>query len=177
MSLMHEARVRGASQSLEAASHALLGFLNAMPQDAAMEPLVGGWTPAAHVWHVGLVNDVFRAILRGEAPLVVEPGVPDISDDRWNFSVPPPIAAPDFMMPPLDVPPGAAATLVRESVARLRPEIESLDPARASLTVQIPWARVSVYQLVEWAGGHTLRHLAQVGRELHQSALRTPVVA
>lgn len=140
MTLMHDARVRGAVLSLEASSHALLGFVNAMPESMATDPLVGGWTPAAHVYHVGLVNDVFGAILRGEAPLVIEPGLPDISDDRWNFTVPPAVAAPDFMVPPLDVRPGAAANLVRESVSRLRPAIASLDPVRGSQTVQIPWA-------------------------------------
>ena len=48
-------------------------------------------------------------------------------------------------------------------------------PAQGALCVQLPWNKISVYQMSEWATGHTLRHLSQVGRELHQSTLRAPI--
>lgn len=175
MSAMHNARVRSASLSLEAATQAILGFVDAMPESRTTEPLVGGWTPAAHVCHVALTNEVFSGILAGNGPIAAAPGVSDFTDAQWNFNAPPAAAAPDILLPPPDARRGAAATRLRESVARLRPLIESVDPARATLTVQLPWARVSVYQVVEWSAGHTLRHLSQIGRELHLSVLRSPV--
>lgn len=175
MATMHDARVRSASLSLEAATQAMLGFVNAMPELLATEPLVGGWTPAAHVWHVSLTNDVFSGILTGDGPIVAGPGVSDFPDDQWSFEAPPRVASPDILLPPADARPAAAAARLRESVARLRPLVESLDPAAGTLTVQLPWARVSVYQVVDWAAGHTLRHLSQIGRERHLSVLRMPV--
>ena len=175
MSSMHDARVRAASLSLDAATQAILSFVNAVPESKATEALVGGWTPAGHVWHVALTNDVFGGILTGRGPITAAPGISEFTDAEWNFNAPPRATAPDILLPPPDADRDVAARRLRESVTRLRPLIESLDPALATQTVQLPWARVSVYQVVEWATGHTLRHLSQVGREMHLSASRTPV--
>lgn len=174
MSLMHDARVRGAAVSLEAATDALLSFIDRLPEAATTEPLVGGWTPAGHVWHVALTNDVFSGVLRDDGPITAAPGTSDFTDAQWSFAAPPPAVAPGILIPPPDARPAAAAQRLRESVALLRPLIQALDPALANQTVQLPWARVSVYQMVEWGAGHTLRHLSQVGRELHLSGLRAP---
>ena len=175
MSDTHDARVRSASLALEAATRAILGFVDAMPELRTAAPLIGGWTPAAHVWHVALTNDVFSGILTGDGPIQAGPGMSDFADAQWSFNAPPLVPSPDILLPPPDARRDAAATRLRESVARLRPLIETVDPAHATLTVQLPWARVSVYQVVEWSAGHTLRHLSQIGRELHLSVLRTPV--
>lgn len=172
---MHDARVRAAALSLEAATQAILGFVNTMPESRATDVLVGGWTPAGHVWHVALTNDVFTGILTGRGPLTAGPGVSDFPDAEWNFNAPARAAAPDILLPPADARRDSAERRLRESATRLRPPIESLDPVLATQTVQLPWARVSVYQVVEWAAGHTLRHLSQVGREMHLSVSRTPV--
>lgn len=175
MSATHDARVRSASLSLEAATQAILGFMDAMPELRTAEPLIGEWTPAAHVWHVALTNDVFSGILTGGGPILAAPGTPDFTDAQWSFNAPPLVPSPDILLPPPDARRAPAVAKLRESVARLRPLIESLDRGRATLTVQLPWARVSVYQVVEWSAGHTLRHLSQIGRELHLSVLRSPV--
>lgn len=176
MSAMHDARVRAASLSLEAATQAILSFVDAMPESRTTEALVGGWTPAGHVWHVSLTDDVFTGILTGRGPITAGPGVSDFSDAEWNFNAPARAAAPDILLPPGDARRALASRRLRESVATLRPLIESLDPDLATQTVQLPWARVSVYQVVEWAAGHTLRHLSQVGREMHLSVSRSAVV-
>ena len=42
--------------------------------------------------------------------------------------------------------------------------------------VRLPWAAVSVYQMCEWAAGHTVRHIAQLNRELHYGATQVVVV-
>jgi hypothetical protein len=176
MSLTHDARLRGATLSLEAATHALAGFIELLPEQIAASRLIGGWTPAAHVWHVALTNDLMGAVMRGDAPIQAVPGVPDFTDEQWSFASPPVGPAPDVLVPPLDVTASAAVKRLQASAAPLRPVIESLETQRAVLTVQLPWGCVSVYQLAEWAGGHTLRHLSQIGRELHVSALRAPAI-
>jgi len=177
MSAIHDARIHAASLALEAATRAMLGFLDAMPEQPATEPLVGGWTPAGHVYHVALTNDAFSGILRGDGPIRAEPGLSDFSDTEWSFNSPPLVPAPDFLLPPPGATRAAAAARLRESVTQLRPLIETLNPALATETVQLPWARISVYQVVDWAAGHTLRHLAQVGRERHLSVLRGAAVS
>jgi hypothetical protein len=172
---MHDARVRAASLSLEAATQAILGFVNAMPESKATDVLVGGWTPAGHIWHVALTNEVFIGILTGRGPITAGPGTSDFADAAWSFNAPPNCTAPDILLPPPDARRDAAARRLGESVTRFRPLIEALDPSLATQTVQLPWARVSVHQVVEWAAGHTLRHLSQVGREMHLSVSGAPV--
>jgi DinB family protein len=175
MSLIHDRRVRAAAMSLEAATGAFLRFLDTLPESVTAEPLVGGWTPSGHACHLALTNDVFAGVLKGGAgctgPIAAFEGTSDFSDAQWNFDAPPRVAAPAILVPPAGVTRQDAARLLRESAARLRPLIESMTPAQGALCVQLPWNKVSLYQMTEWAAGHTLRHLSQVGRELHQSTL------
>jgi hypothetical protein len=168
----HDARVFGALVLLESATEALLRFVAALPPSVATDTLVGGWTPAAHVWHVALTNDVFSGVLRGDGPITAASGDSDFTDAQWSFNSPPPVEAPGILMPPADASPSVAAERLHDSATRLRPLIEALDPSRGIETVQLPWGRISVYQMTEWAAGHTLRHLSQVGRELQRSAGR-----
>lgn len=79
---------------------------------------------------------------------------------------------PPILIPPSAIGCGEAAALLRESGARLRPALAALDPQLAVHCVRLPWATVSVYQMCEWAAGHTLRHIAQVNREMHIAATR-----
>ncbi len=175
MTAMHDLRIRAAVRSLEAATTALIGFADALPESLTTERLPGGWTPAGHVWHVALTNDVFSGVIKGDGPLRAVSGTSDFTDAQWNFNVPPTVAAPGILIPPADAQRVTAAKRLRESVARLRPLVESLAPDQGTLCVQLPWNTISLYQMTEWAAGHTLRHLSQVGRELHLSALRVPV--
>lgn len=171
MTALHDARVLGALVSLDSATRALVSFVGGIPDALTVAPLPGGWTPAGHVWHLAITHDVFSGALTGEGPITARPGTPDFTDAQWNFNAPPPSAAPDFLVPPRDTTAPSAVARLHESVERLRPLIQQLDAERAVETVQLPWGRVSVYQMSEWAGGHTLRHLSQVGRELHRSVL------
>jgi hypothetical protein len=54
----------------------------------------------------------------------------------------------------------------------LRPAIATLDPELARHCVRLPLASISVYQMCEWASGHTVRHLTQVNRELQIAVMR-----
>lgn len=173
MSAGHDARVRGAVVLLESATDALLGFVDALPEAVATGQLIGGWTPASHVWHVALTNDVFSGVLRGDGPIAATDGRSDFTDTQWTFASPPPAVAPGILVPPADATPQTAAERLQDSVARLRPLIARLDPALGTETVQLPWGRITVYQMTEWSSGHTLKHLSQIGRELHRTAART----
>jgi hypothetical protein len=176
MSLNHAQRITAAATALDAATAAFLAFLNGLPEGTSLQPLLGGWTPAGHAAHLALTNEVFVSVLKGGAgcsgPVKPFEGTSDYSDSTWNMDAPPPAMAPPILMPPAGIGRADAATQLRESAARLRPAIATLDPALALYCVRLPWAAVSVYQMCEWASGHTVRHIVQVNRELQLGVMQ-----
>lgn len=183
MNSNHQTRVAAAATSLEAMTAAFLAYLNHLPEATAAQPLPGGWTPSEHAAHLALTNEVFHSVLQGGAgctgPIAAFPGTSAFSDAQWHLDAPPaPVQAPSILLAPSGISRTAAAAQLRASVARLSPAIASLDPALAVQCVQLPWATVSVYQMCEWGGGHTSRHLGQVNRELQLAAIgRAPVAS
>jgi hypothetical protein len=173
MGAAHSDRMAAAATSLDAATAAFLAFLDRLPEDVAMQALPQRWTPAGHAAHVALTNDVFFGVLHGGGPLAAFEGTSDFPDDRWSMDAPPGgVVAPGILIPAPGVAPTAAAAQLRASAARLKPAIAALDPMRATLCVRLPWNVVSLYQMCEWGGGHTMRHLSQVNRELQLAAAR-----
>ena len=148
-------------------------FSTALPEPVAVQSLPARWTPAGHASHLALTNDVFYGVLTGGGPLAAFAGQSEFPDDKWSMDAPPTgVVAPGILIPPPGLGRAAAAAQLRASAARLKPAMAALDDTRAALCVQFPWNVVSVYQMCEWAGGHTLRHLSQVNRELQLAAAR-----
>lgn len=176
MSLNHAQRVTAAATALDAATAAFLSFLNGLPESTSLQPLPGGWTPAGHAAHLALTNDVFCSVLKGGAgctgPIAPFEGPSDYSDGTWSMDAPPPAMAPPILIPPAGIGVAEASAQLRESVARLRPATAALDPTLARYCVRLPWAAVSVYQMCEWASGHTVRHIVQINRELQIGVMR-----
>lgn len=167
----HEARITAADRSLAASTAAFIAYLEQLPDRLAVESLPGGWTPAGHASHLTLTNDVFLGVLRGTGPLTAFEAVSDFSDERWHLDAPPTgVVAPSILVPPSGIGCVEAIAQLRASIARLRPAITALDPTLAKQCVRLPWNVVSVYQMTEWAGGHTVRHLRQISRELQLAA-------
>ena len=175
----HPQRVANAATAFDAATQAFLSFLNGISEQARTQPLPGGWTPAGHAAHLALTNDVFHSVVKGgpgcTGPIAPFEGTSDYSDETWNMDAPPPAMAPPILIPPMGLGCEEAATLLRESVARLRPALAMLDPQLAVHCVRLPWATVSVYQMCEWAAGHTVRHIAQINRELQLGVMQAAV--
>lgn len=176
MSLNHAQRVTAAATAFDAATAAFLSFLNGLPESTTRRPLPGGWTPAGHGAHLALTNDVFLSVLKSGAgcsgPIAPYEGTSDFTDDTWNMDAPPPAMAPPILIPPAGISRADALDQLRESAARLRPALATLDPKLARYCVRLPWAAVSVYQMCEWASGHTVRHIVQVNRELQLGVMR-----
>jgi hypothetical protein len=173
MTSVHNDRVTAAMTLLDASTAACLAFLDQLPETLAVQALPERWTPAGHAAHVALTNNVFVGVLQGGGLLTAIEGTSDFPDEQWSMDVPPRgVIAPGILIPPSGIGRAAAAAQLRESVARLKPAIASLDETRAALCVRLPWNVVSVYQMTEWASGHTLRHLAQVNRDLQLAASR-----
>lgn len=173
MRSVHKDRVNAAITLLDASTAAFLAFLDHLPETLAVQALPERWTPAGHAAHVALTNNVFVGVLQGGGPLTAVEGISDFPDAKWSMDAPPSgVVAPGILIPPEGIGRAAAAAQLRESAARLKPAIASLDEKRAALCVRLPWNVVSVYQMSEWASGHTLRHLAQVNRDLQLAASR-----
>ena len=168
MGSAHRDRVTAAWNSLDAPQRRR-SWHSSTPcrRPVAVQSLPGRWTPAGHASHVALTNDVFFGVLEGGGPIAAFAGQSEFPDDKWSMDAPPRgVVAPGILIPAPGIGRAAAAAQLRASAARLRPAIASLDEKRAALCVRLPWNVVSLYQMSEWAGGHTLRHLAQVNRDL-----------
>jgi hypothetical protein len=165
-------RLQSAASSLHASSSAFSAFLRGLAPERAVLPLPGGWSPAAHVLHVAMTNEAFAAVLAGTVPLTVDDEPSYYGDTDWSFAAPPPAVAPPLIMPDLAVTPEVAAARLAESAAALATAIGFQSPAGLRRRVHLPWGRISFLQMCEWATGHTLRHVSQVGRELQLAAAR-----
>lgn len=177
MSFNHMQRVTAAATAMDAATAAFLSFLQGLPESTRLQPLPGGWTPAGHAAHLALTNDVFFSVVNGGAgctgPIAPYEGTSDYSDSTWNMDAPPPAMAPPILIPPAGIGCADASAHLRQSASRLGPAIAALDPTLAKYCVRLPWASVSVYQMCEWAAGHTVRHIVQVNRELQSGVMRS----
>lgn len=175
MVTLHEVRIAAARTSLRAASEAFVSYLAELPDEVATRALPGGWTPAGHGSHLALTNDVFRSVLNHgpscPSPLPPFQGTSDFTDEAWNFDAPPKVPAPSILIPPAGVSRAQAIGQLRDAVRQLDATMALVRPATGALVVQLPWAVVSLYQMCEWAGGHTMRHLSQVNRELQLAAV------
>lgn len=170
----HDTRITAAVTSLESATAAFIAYLAQLPEAVTVATLPGGWTPAGHAAHLALTNSVFVGVITGGGPLTPGPGTSDFSDGRWNLDAPPTdVIAPSILVPPAGIGRSDALANLRQSVDRLSSAIKSIDPALAATCVKLPWAMVSLYQMAEWGGGHTMRHLTQVSRELQLAATRS----
>ncbi|MGH9411115.1 MAG: DinB family protein [Vicinamibacterales bacterium] len=179
MQFDHAQRVTAAAEAAEIATATYLAFLDAMPERETMRPLAGGWTPAQHAGHLALTADVFRgAILGGPACCGVEPfaGSSDFPDEAWSMDTPPPAVAPPIIVAPSTITRREASAHLRQAIAELSPAIRAMTLDRGRMAVQLPWAVVSVYQMAEWASGHTIRHITQVNRERQQGIMRSVTV-
>ncbi len=168
-----EVRTRAASVALASSTAALLNYVDALPVETTEARLPGGWTPAGHVWHVAATHDIFVGTIDGTGPLPAFVGTSAFDDAEWNFNAPPLVAAPGLIVPPDGVRRDHARMKLVDSVRRLTVAIESLRAEQAELCVQLPWAPVTLMQMCEWGAGHTLRHLGQIGRELHAGTVRS----
>src|SRR5437764_1207049 len=134
-----QARTAAAASTVLSAVAAFRSFLESLPPEIATAPLPGGWSPAGHAWHVGTTNGVFATSLRGAGPLWPFDGASEFDENRWNFSAPPSVAAPDFLMPPAGIGLADALTLMALSAEQLAPAIAAVPTEHMTKCVQLPW--------------------------------------
>ena len=152
----------------EATGEITVALVRALEEAAQFCPPGGGWSATQIGYHVGLTNEWFAGAFSRTGVTLPFRGESDFDDHSWNLDAPPMgVEAPGLLQPPLRVTRHEAVERIRSSAKRLSPLLEQLTPEDGSeMCVQVPWATISLYQLAEWAGGHTLRHLGQMRRAL-----------
>jgi hypothetical protein len=162
----HETRITGAIAELRAQTEDLIAVLGTLPDNAAVKPRDDSvWSAAQIGLHVALTNEAFSTVLLRQGPLPVVRVPSDYPDDRWSLDAPPSVAAPSFLVP-------RSGVRGDEAVERVRASAHAMESAMQRVTaddmvdwaVALPWGTVSLYQLCEWSGGHTRRHVAQIRR-------------
>ena len=173
MSLNHAQRITAAATALDAATAAFLAFLNGLPENAPSSRsrrLDAGRTrrpPCADERGVSQRREGWRRLQRPRRAIRRHVGFRRHDLEHGCAASSDGAADPD----PAGRRGRGRKTRSCASPPRLRPAIATLDPALALYCVRLPWAAVSVYQMCEWASGHTVRHIVQVNRELQIAAM------
>jgi hypothetical protein len=144
----------------------MIAALERLNDAAAIHPPAGGgWTPAQIGYHVVMTNDFLAGILTGAIPRAV-PAPPGFQENSSLFSgLPDRVTTFPALEPPAAATRAEAIAKLRESTAQTVKAIEGLTADRASgQVVEFPFGRISLYQLVEFIGGHVMRHHAQLQR-------------
>jgi DinB family protein len=162
-----ETRIAGAIACLREQTSDLITVLHSMPEMVAIRPAHDGvWSAAQIGHHVALTNEAFSTVLLRHGPLPVIRASSDYPDDQWTVDAPPMgVSAPAILVPPADVERDSAMDRIRAAAHRMESAMTSLSADDlADWAVALPWGTVSLYQLCEWGGGHTRRHVAQIRR-------------
>lgn len=160
----HRDRIRAIAQELAAANQRLLDALGALDEQAATAgPADGGWNASMIGVHVAMTNEWIAAVLRGDAPGAEAP--PAEFNESWaSVIIPEKVQTFPQLVPPLDARRSAALERLAASGALTAAALDALGEERAGMCVHLPFGTLSLYQLAEFVGRHSDRHLAQLQR-------------
>jgi|SRR5581483_2274017 len=173
-SLQHCDRVSCLVQCFTEATEELVFTLERCSEESAQYcPRSGGWSATQIGLHVALTNEWFAGAFSRTGVTLPFRGESDFDDESWNLDAPPMgVTAPALLVPPVQVSRRDEIERIRTSAIGLSPLLAQLTPEDgAQMCVQVPWSTISLYQLAEWAGGHSLRHLGQMRRVLAEFAV------
>ena len=167
--IYHAQRVRRLLECFHTATKEItLTLEQALEAATQYYPRNGGWSATQIGYHAGLTLDWFAGAFGRTGATLPFRGESDFPDEYWNLDAPPMgVQVPAILQPPSRVSRQEAVECIRKSAERLHPFLRDLTAEDgAEMCVTVPWATISLYQLAEWAGGHTLRHLGQMRRAL-----------
>ncbi len=160
----HDLRIAEILEGTSAAESRFRDAVRGISDSAALLPgQGGGWNAAEIAMHVAITNEWIAGVLSGE----IQSAQPAPAGFRENWDA---IVIPDTMKTfPSLVPPGGVTrqqalnhlTLSDESV---QTAIRDMSEARAQYVVILPFGTLSLYQVAEFAGMHTNRHMMQLER-------------
>lgn len=167
----HYARLTHLRESFAAANEGLVARLRAADHHAAdAVPVGGGWSPSQIGWHVAAVTTRFAALVAGDAP-GAQPLPAGFAEREWATvaaAIPDRIEASRAVAPPAGVGRDEAVAALERSAVELARALDRLTPERGGgFGVTHPLVgTITIYQLVDWAATHVVRHTRQVERAL-----------
>jgi hypothetical protein len=160
----HHERIHSIAQELAAANHRLIQALVGVDDRAAsLGPPDGGWSAARIGMHVAITNEWITAVLRGTAPGAEPP--PSGFNESWTgVAIPEKVQTFPHLVPPPDAQRAAALERLAASGDETATVLAGMSAERAGMCVHLPFGTLSLYQLAEFIGQHSDRHLAQLQR-------------
>ena len=160
----HAERIESIAVELTAANQRLIDALQATGAEAAVQnPPDGGWNAARIGVHVAVTTGWVCAVLRGDAPGAQ--AAPAGFTESWtNVVIPAKVQTFPQLVPPEDARFADALEALERSAAEASAALRGLSEERAAMCVSLPFGTLSLYQLAEFIGLHSDRHLAQLQR-------------
>lgn len=160
----HAERIESIAAELAAANTRLVNALQSMGPDAAVQnPPDGGWNAARIGVHVAITNGWVCAVLRGDAP-GAQPAPEGFSESWSNITIPGRVQTFPQLVPPEGATHADALRGLELAAPQVASAVRGLSEERATMCVPLPFGTLSLYQLAEFVGLHSDRHLAQLQR-------------
>jgi hypothetical protein len=100
-------------------------------------------------------------VLVGDAP-GARPTPEGFSESWSNISIPDRVQTFPQLVPPTDATVADALHQLERAAGRVSAGVRGLSEERATMCVNLPFGTLSLYQLAEFIGRHSDRHLAQL---------------
>lgn len=161
----HPERVRSIINAFTDSQDQLLAELDARSdQHITRAPAAGGWSATQIGWHVGQTNEWIAAVLSGALP-AAQPAPDGFREQAWgSMKIPEKIQTFPQLEPPAAVSRAEANAKIRNAMDQLVAALHSLSEEKARHVVNLPFGTLSLYQIGEFAAGHTERHIGQLKR-------------
>ena len=162
----HLARVRHLRETFAEANERLVARLRRVePAAAERPPQDGGWSASQIGWHVAAVTTRFADLVSGDVQGVSIPA--GFVEREWTAivkAIPDRLRAAKGTEPPPRVSRDQAVAALETSAIRLARALDRLTAERAAslgITHPIVGGTINLYQVVEWATAHVIRHNKQ----------------
>lgn len=169
MASEHARRIETLRAGFDEAHRRLTTRLRGAAADPA--PAAGeGWTAAQIGAHVAAVTGQFAAVVSGEVTAM--PFGPEFRERPWPeiaAGIPERLSAPAAAQPPDAITMAEALELLDAAAARMHRALDGLTAERGAshgISHRIVGGPISLYQVVEWATAHIIRHNQQAKRVL-----------
>lgn len=160
----HDERIESIASDVAAANTRLVSALQAIPPEAAEQnPPDGGWNAARIGVHVAITNEWVCAVLRGDAP-AAQPAPEGFNENWASIAVPDRVQTFPQLVPPEDATLADALHRLELADEQVSTTVRGLSEERGCMCVTLPFGTLSLYQLAEFIGLHSGRHLAQLQR-------------
>jgi hypothetical protein len=164
--MSHQERVSAQEAAFNAAMRTFEERIGSLDDQTAMRPPAdGGWTPAQIAWHVGQTNELLAAVISGAVPTATPAPEGFVENPAIFAGIPDKVQTFPQLVPPDGVTRAEGLSKLKGSTRTYQASLQGLTPERASgHCVDLPFGKLSLYQIADFAAAHVTRHLNQLQR-------------